>query len=226
MYRSRANTSPGLAALLILPLLITPVSSAWTYSYCSKQNTAGDFSVCQYAAHLALLLLTNLVNDDWQSNGWCHDRCKERGNYAFAVIRYKDCWCSDYIPADQSDVSDCSETCPGFPSEKCGNEDEGLYLYLKLDGTPSGTAGGSKPTASVSSSSTRSSSRSPPPEATTVSTARFLVSGSLILHVILNIFFFLSSSTVVVHLSRFCLDFSLPHSLLSAFLGDVVVDFM
>ena len=88
------------------------------------------------------------MTDNWQSNGWCTTKCESS---AYAVILGKSCWCSDYAPGeDQHDTSDCSDNCPGYPSEKCGNVDKKLYIYIKGVGgvEPSGTKGSSKPTSS------------------------------------------------------------------------------
>ena len=94
-----------------------------------------------------------VVSDEFQSTGLCGDRCT--GSYAFAVIQGNRCWCSNYVPADQVDTSDCNQGCPGISTEWCGNTDEGLYGYFQLPlGNPIGTSGGSSsPTATRTSSS-------------------------------------------------------------------------
>ncbi|CAO2651554.1 Nn.00g041240.m01.CDS01 [Neocucurbitaria sp. VM-36] len=145
------STSPfsGLVALLSIFLFIMPATADFTVSYCSNQNTGSTDDV---------------FNWTWQSNGKCTDHCNSQGTYAFAVIQYKDCWCTNYIPADQEDTSGCMVDCPGFPSEKCGDKDKGLYIYIKLDGSPSGTQGGSQPT---STDSPKTSSTLKPVPATT-----------------------------------------------------------
>lgn len=109
----------------------------------------------------------------WQSNGKCTDHCNSQGTYAFAVIQYTDCWCTNYIPSTTTDISSCQKDCPGYPSEKCGDKDEGLYIYIELAGQPSGTAGGgSQPSSTVSSATPApSSTDSPSSDATTVSTS-------------------------------------------------------
>ena len=77
--------------------------------------------------------------DIYQSNGACFDQCKE--NYAFAVVQWQSCWCSNYIPADQQSLSSCNEECPGYPDDLCGNRNQHLYGYIPLSKAPSGTAG-------------------------------------------------------------------------------------
>ncbi|KAK3078502.1 hypothetical protein LTS18_007347, partial [Coniosporium uncinatum] len=55
------------------------------------------------------------------------------------------CWCSNIAPADTTDVSNCNKPCPGFPYENCGS-DNGLFGYIALSMSPSGTAAASTPT--------------------------------------------------------------------------------
>ncbi|KAL6702586.1 hypothetical protein ACN47E_001343 [Coniothyrium glycines] len=153
------SPSPASAFLALLAIALTffnmSATAQFVTSYCSTQNTGS----------------TDLFYWQWQSNGKCSDHCNALGTYAFAVIKYTDCWCSNYIPEQQTDTSECQVDCPGFPDNKCGDKDKGLYIYIKLAGSPSGTQGASKPTsASVSSnaiplpSSTEGSSS---PEVTT-----------------------------------------------------------
>ncbi|KAK1093375.1 hypothetical protein LTR48_002454 [Friedmanniomyces endolithicus] len=78
--------------------------------YCSNENTGSNYQA---------------VYNIYQSNGACHDQCKD--NYAFAVVQWQDCWCSNYIPAEQQSISNCNQNCPGYPSEQCGNQSAGLY---------------------------------------------------------------------------------------------------
>ncbi|KAF2027575.1 hypothetical protein EK21DRAFT_71580 [Setomelanomma holmii] len=133
MSRRISSTLSGLLAILAIILLVSPARAAWTESYCSSQNT-GSTDVCH---------------------------CGQVGNYAFAVIQLKDCYCSNYIPSQQVDVTRCDKGCPGFPSENCGDIDNGLYIYIKMSGTPSGTIGASSPSKSAVVSS------SPPPPVST-----------------------------------------------------------
>lgn len=104
-----------------------------------------------------LLIVISAVTDLYQSNGACFDTCK--ATYAFAVVQYKQCWCSDYIPADTTDVGSCDEDCPGFPSDKCGSLAKGLFGYIALSKEPSGTLGAAR--SSSSSSEQLVSSQSP-----------------------------------------------------------------
>ncbi len=96
----------------------------------------------------------------YMSNGLCQGHCQ--GSYAFAVIQGYNCWCSNYVPADQESTYDCNQQCPGFGSEWCGSTDAGLYgYYLLSPGVPLGTSGSS-------GSSTPSTTSSP-----SVSTSQF-----------------------------------------------------
>jgi len=132
--------------------------------------------VCIYACLDKPLSNGSVVFWTYQSNGKCTDHCNSEGTYAFAVVQYTDCWCTNYVPSTTTDISDCQKDCPGYPDEKCGDKDAGLYLYLELSGQPSGTAGGSQPSSTEVSSATPvpSSTDSPSTSDTaTVSTSMF-----------------------------------------------------
>jgi hypothetical protein len=66
-------------------------------------------------------------------------------SYAFAVVQYQSCWCSNYAPSSDEGVDSCNSDCPGCPVEKCGNESEGLFGYIALNRQPSGTGSPSSP---------------------------------------------------------------------------------
>ena len=95
------------------------------------------------------------------SNGKCQENCQ--ASYVFAIVQGQQCYCSNYIPADQVSTSECNDPCPGFPADLCGNTDLGLWGYLDLGGTPSGTAGASS---AAASSSTVTSTPEPTPTPT------------------------------------------------------------
>ncbi|KAL5114587.1 hypothetical protein ACEQ8H_007556 [Pleosporales sp. CAS-2024a] len=130
---------PALLAALFLLLLVTPALAAWDLAYCSSQNTAS----------------TDVYTQTFMSNGNCTNHCRQEGAWAFAVIKYQDCYCSNYIPRDQQDMTKCQVTCPGYGAEFCGNIDDGLFIYIE-NGTPSGTA-----SAPASAQRTSSSASSP-----------------------------------------------------------------
>jgi len=138
--------------LLVSCLVASTRAQKPTLSYCSPENNAGLFSP---------------MSSEYQSTGLCSDHCK--GSFAFAVIQDSQCWCSNYVPADQVDTSDCNSGCPGISSEWCGNVDDGLYGYYQIPlGVPLGTSGtGNSAPRTTSSSSSSSSSSS---ESTSTST--------------------------------------------------------
>lgn len=144
---------PNLAQLSLSLLTIITYVSALTQTYCSSQNTGSDNlqGMLPRLVHVASDN-TNIVLDTYtfQSNGHCHDECNS--DYAYAIVQGKNCWCSNYAPADQQDVSNCDTVCPGYGYESCGNSDDNLYGYIKLDLAASGTKGAS----TASSTSTKS----------------------------------------------------------------------
>ncbi|KZM22240.1 hypothetical protein ST47_g6609 [Ascochyta rabiei] len=129
MILTPSATLPNMLVALVTLLfsaLVTAQGTGFTQSYCSSQNTATDDAFFW----------------TYQSNGKCSDHCNSAGTYAFAVIQFTNCWCSNYIPSTTTDITSCQKDCPGYPDEKCGDKDADLYIYIKLSGQPSGTAGG------------------------------------------------------------------------------------
>ncbi|CAD0041358.1 unnamed protein product [Aureobasidium pullulans] len=100
----------------------------------------------------------HIVTNIYQSNGACQQECA--ASYAFAIVQYQQCWCSNYAPADQLDVSECSQPCPGYPDESCGDKDNGLYGYIKLNLSPSGTQGSASSSSATSSAAPSSTEQS------------------------------------------------------------------
>jgi cell wall integrity and stress response component len=139
MLRTFAPTLSGLVAILFIFLLSAPGVAAFTNSYCSPQNTAND-AVCKFSTSLLNTpVKANSVADNWQyqSNGNCTNHCSQTvGTYAFAVIQYQDCWCSNLIPSQQVDIGRCQKDCPGYGAEDCGSRDDGLYIYIKRKHQP------------------------------------------------------------------------------------------
>ncbi|CAI6337364.1 unnamed protein product [Periconia digitata] len=133
MHRQSTYPLTGLF-VVVLGLFAFLAKADFDYAYCSNQITVSG----------------NGNSSDYQSNGLCSEFC---AGSSFAILLEKNCWCSDYIPGDnQQDINDCGDGCPGYPTEKCGNKDKDLYMYIKLGGTePSGTQGGLEPTSSAAS---------------------------------------------------------------------------
>lgn len=86
-------------------------------------------------------LIKSLASSIYQSNGKCFDACVQ--NYAFAIVQYQKCWCSNYIPARTTSTGSCNQDCPGYPDEQCGSSSAGLFGYIALSKSPSGTLGAS-----------------------------------------------------------------------------------
>ncbi|KZF22905.1 hypothetical protein L228DRAFT_268280 [Xylona heveae TC161] len=136
------------AWIVVLTILMLGVQEALSLDirYCSSQNTGSSF---------------NSVSNIYQSNGACSDTCKS--NYAFAILQGSSCWCSNYVPSSTTSTGSCNQNCPGYPDDKCGNESEGLYGYIALGNSPSGTA--------AASSSSQSSGQKPSTSSTSTSQA-------------------------------------------------------
>ncbi|KAI0888903.1 uncharacterized protein GGS22DRAFT_184479 [Annulohypoxylon maeteangense] len=99
------------------------IASALDMAYCATINTA----------------TTNANSSTFQSDGLCYNFCVD--SFAYAVVQASDCWCTNYTPDDSTteDTTKCSSSCPGYPSDTCGGD--GLYGYMSLSKSPSGTKG-------------------------------------------------------------------------------------
>ena len=113
--------------LLSFILLLIPCASSLSLTYCSSQNLGSDST-----------------SDQYMSNGYCQDYCRKQG-YAVAILSRFDCFCSNDVPADQIDLSDCDTSCPGYPDEKCGDEDHfGYLVFGEVDATVGGESSSTK----------------------------------------------------------------------------------
>jgi hypothetical protein len=99
----------------------------------------------------------SLGDNVYQTLGLCNDKCQ--GKFAYAVLQYQECWCSNDKPSETVSVDECNQTCPGYPDQKCGNKGAGLYAYVPLDGAPISSSNG---TSSVSIYSSHSLKRGSP----------------------------------------------------------------
>ncbi|KAK0659511.1 Cell wall integrity and stress response component 4 [Lasiodiplodia hormozganensis] len=160
MIAHRLFSTQQLLLLLTTLTLINRVN-ALTQTYCSSQNTGSGNLQDTYI---------------YQSNGHCHDECVD--DYAFAIVQGKQCWCSNYAPSDQQDVSNCDTTCPGYGYEDCGNSDDDLYGYIKLDLAASGTQGASSAASTSTKASTSTTSSTSKSESSTSSSAATTSSSS------------------------------------------------
>ncbi|KAK4940245.1 Cell wall integrity and stress response component 4, partial [Elasticomyces elasticus] len=121
-------------------LLASAGVNGFTQKYCSYENTGSGYPA---------------VYNIYQSNLACSDQCKD--GYAFAVVQWQNCWCSNYAPAAQLPIEACNINCPGYPDDHCGNQYANLYGYIALGKGPSGTAGAA-PTSITRSAAAASSS--------------------------------------------------------------------
>ncbi|EEH33070.2 hypothetical protein PAAG_04123 [Paracoccidioides lutzii Pb01] len=96
---------------------------ALSLDYCSSTNTGAGFE---------------FIFSTYQSNGACRDTCSK--GYAVAILQGKSCWCSNDVPGGTTSIDDCNESCPGYPSDKCGNSSKDLFAYILLE-KPSKTVG-------------------------------------------------------------------------------------
>ena len=176
---STTSKTIQLFAILINFLLMlasaAPQTSGLTQTLCSGDNTGSSSAVgksidnellCESHAKLATLT----VFSDYMSNGRCFDTCK--ANYAFAIVQYQSCWCSNYAPAQTTSTGSCSENCPGYPYENCGSQSGSLFGYIALNKSPSGTLG-------VSSTSASNTLTSAPPSSSQTVSFQFLANRSL-----------------------------------------------
>lgn len=60
---------------------------------------------------------TSAGSSTFNSQGTCRDACSKK-NMAIAAPQNKNCFCSNEIPPDKTDDSNCGG-CPGYPPDKC-----------------------------------------------------------------------------------------------------------
>ncbi|KAJ5564762.1 hypothetical protein N7513_001004 [Penicillium frequentans] len=103
--------------------------------------------------------MTNKTSAEFQSSGWCLDRCMNYGAATFALTGGSYCLCGDELPpsSDKVDSSNCDTPCPGWPQDDCGADD---YYSVYLTGLASNVESYSASTTSSSSSSSNSDSNS------------------------------------------------------------------
>ncbi|KAJ5360700.1 Carbohydrate-binding WSC subgroup [Penicillium concentricum] len=126
--------------------LVAPfASAASSLAFCASDNTGASFKA---------------VSDIFQSNGACITTC---ANYALGILQGKKCWCSNVAPSkgSRSETSDCSTSCPGYPSDSCGSSSKGVFAYVEIPNNDvTSTAGGSSTSKTTSSSSSETTSTS------------------------------------------------------------------
>ncbi|RVD84680.1 uncharacterized protein DFL_006412 [Arthrobotrys flagrans] len=118
----RISPSTGFINTVWLPLLLGSVffarvsHAAINLVYCSPENTGRDYPV---------------YNSIYQSDGECRDHCVN--DYAFGIVLWQNCWCSNYPPIELKNLDECQDSCPGYPDDRCGNRTENYYNYIELD---------------------------------------------------------------------------------------------
>lgn len=130
----------GLVCLTIMANMA--MADDLSQQYCSSENTGSDFTPGEWnhpRRQPSSEVDLRADNSIYMSNGKCFDYCQ--ADYAFAIVQWKNCWCSNYIPRDQQSTGNCNQQCPGYPGDLCGNQGQGLYGYIALSKAPSGTAG-------------------------------------------------------------------------------------
>ncbi|KAF3288659.1 hypothetical protein TWF970_005717 [Orbilia oligospora] len=124
----RISPATGFINTIWLPFLLGSIFLAGishaeiSLVYCSSENTGiGKLAPKDGVKHF---------NYIYQSDGKCHDFCIQ--DYAFAIVLWQDCWCSNFPPIDLKNLDDCGDSCPGFPDDKCGNRTAIYYNYIEL----------------------------------------------------------------------------------------------
>ena len=126
--------------LVVIVLLIPSVVKALSLNLCSNTNLGGDKTSYQY-----------------MSNGYCSNTCSNKG-YSVAILSGYDCYCTNNVPADTVDMSNCQVGCPGYKDqENCAGA--GYFGYLVIS-NPSATIGAISSSTTSSSTSTSSSGTS------------------------------------------------------------------
>ncbi|KAK0111540.1 hypothetical protein ONS95_001893 [Cadophora gregata] len=125
-----------IAAIFLLGLCQRAVAQ-YEVPYCATFNTADS---------------DTRNSSIYQSNSLCFNYCNgitplNKVQYAFAVVQWQTCWCTDYAPS--SSTTGCTLDCPGWQEEKCGNTSPSLFGYISLPSSPKGTKGPSAATSSV-----------------------------------------------------------------------------
>ncbi|KAL5331870.1 hypothetical protein ACEPPN_001409 [Leptodophora sp. 'Broadleaf-Isolate-01'] len=140
---SSTTWSARLTLAAVFLLAICHQIAAYDVVYCANFNTAEtprNFSL-------------------YQTNSLCYEYCNgdtdlQSKQYALAVVQFQGCWCTDYAPT--TTTTGCTQTCPGWPGELCGNTSPVLYGYVELPASISGSRGPSSSTSSSANQNTES----------------------------------------------------------------------
>ncbi|KAJ5706948.1 hypothetical protein N7488_006749 [Penicillium malachiteum] len=104
--------------------------------------------------------LTNETSYEFQSSGWCQDRCVGYNAAVFALTGGSDCLCGEELPptSDKVASSKCNTECDGWPSDMCGGSGyysvytTGLEANVGTYGSETASASSSTSTATGSAS--------------------------------------------------------------------------
>ncbi len=129
--------------LMVSVLSLQAVAKALSLAMCSTQNTGTSNFESTY---------------QYNSNGYCHDKCD---GYAYAIVQGESCWCSNYAPGDTTSLSECDVACPGFGYEYCGDSSKGVFGYVALGPSASGTSSDGSASTSVDDGGASSSTSDP-----------------------------------------------------------------
>ncbi|KAF2170078.1 hypothetical protein M409DRAFT_19685 [Zasmidium cellare ATCC 36951] len=127
--------------------LATSIAAANAVSirYCSNENTGTGFNTGDYV---------------YNTLGYCSTKC-QNGSYAYAIVQGHGCWCSNDKPSNIQSPAGCSQQCPGYPAQYCGNTEQGLFGYVEVQ--PSGSAPCTNNATSLISSSPTTTANSSSP---------------------------------------------------------------
>lgn len=131
----------------------TPLSTAHQISTTMLLRVSDEAFPLRLFCHV----LTDSASSIYMSNGACQQNCL--GSFVFAIVQGDYCWCSNDVPTDQVDLSQCNFPCPGWQDDTCGSPSAKLYGYINIGGVPSGTSGGSSSAAQTSVSTIPTSAR-------------------------------------------------------------------
>ncbi|EPS35884.1 hypothetical protein H072_10675 [Dactylellina haptotyla CBS 200.50] len=132
--------STTLAAILAIGAIV-PVSAADDSIAC--YDNAGETK--------------NVGPNTYQTQGLCHDQCRDSNKAVWGVTRGSTCYCGDFVPSDgKVDKSECNISCQGYPQQLCGGLSTWLFGYTGIvppdskSSKSSSSSGGSSTTDSPS----------------------------------------------------------------------------
>lgn len=96
-------SAPAITLPVVYLLLLLNLTNALTQDYCNEDLPSDA---------------TYKEASDYMSNGLCVSDCQ---GYKFAIVQFKNCWCSNENPGNIVSVSNCNEGCPGYSIESCGS---------------------------------------------------------------------------------------------------------